>query len=97
MNRDAANYYLTVPEVESYLLDHPEALISEPVPPPPTEEELARQRISEARAYLASTDWIIAKIGEAQMLGKPIDGLLEKYAGEMGKRVEARETINRGE
>lgn len=28
-------------EVTAYLLDHPEALIHEPVPPPPTEEQLA--------------------------------------------------------
>jgi len=80
-------------EVQAYLLDHPEALIPEPVPPPPSAEELAAREVAEAKAYLASTDWIIAKIGEAQMMGQPIDGLLEKYAGELAQRQEARGKI----
>jgi len=77
-------------EVSAYLLLHPEALIPEPVPPEPTAEELAAREVAEARSYLASTDWIIAKIGEAQMMGQQIDGLLEKYASELAQRQEAR-------
>ena len=45
-----------IEEVTAYLLDHPEALISEPVPPPPTDEELAERRISEIYAEFARLD-----------------------------------------
>ena len=84
-------------EVQAYLLDHPEALVPEPVPPPPTGEELAARRVAEARTYLASTDWVIAKLGEAQMLGGDIATLVEKYQDVLDARVEARDTINEGE
>jgi len=46
-----------IEEVEAYLLNHPEALISEPVPPAPTQEELDAREIQTLTTYLASTGW----------------------------------------
>lgn len=51
-------------EVEAYLLDHPEALIPEPVPPEPTQEELDRREEQSLLAYLASTDWYAVRYAE---------------------------------
>ncbi len=44
-------------EMMAYLAEHPEALVSEPVPPPPTPEQLLSQEMQQLLAYLASTDW----------------------------------------
>ena len=44
-------------EVLAYLAEHPEALVPEPVPPPPTPEQLLSQEMQQLLAYLASTDW----------------------------------------
>ena len=81
-------------EVEAYLKGHPEALISEPVPPAPTQEELDAREIQTLTSYLASTDWIIAKIGEVQMKGGDITALVGKYSNELQARGDARERIN---
>ena len=86
-----------IAEVEAYITAHPEALIPEPLPPEPSAAELAARKVSEAKAYLASTDWIIAKIGEAQFMGGEVAAMVEKYAGDMAKRAEARATINEAE
>jgi len=51
-------------EVEAYLLDHPEALIPEPVPPEPTQEELDAGEVQTLTAYLASTDWYAIRFAE---------------------------------
>jgi hypothetical protein len=45
-----------IAEVEAYIIDHPEALIPEPVPPEPTEEELAARRVAEIIAELDRLD-----------------------------------------
>jgi hypothetical protein len=45
-----------IAEVEAYILDHPEALIPEPVPPEPTAEELAARRRAEIKAQIAELD-----------------------------------------
>jgi hypothetical protein len=45
-----------IAEVSAYLIDHPEALIPEPVPPEPTEEELAARRVAEIIAELDRLD-----------------------------------------
>ena len=62
-----------------------------------TEAELAQQvinaKVQEAKAYLASTDYIVTKIAEAQALGKDTTLLLSKYAVELQQRKEAREFI----
>jgi len=50
--------------------------------------------IATLTAYLASTDWIIAKIGEVQMKGGDITALVGKYSNELQARGDARERIN---
>ena len=44
-------------EVTAYLAEHPEALVCEPVPEPPSVEQLLSQEMQQLLAYLASTDW----------------------------------------
>jgi len=51
-------------EVKAYLAAHPEALVPEPVPPPPTPEALAQQTIATNQAILTSTDWHFAYSAE---------------------------------
>ena len=62
-----------------------------------TEAELAQQeleaKIAEAKAYLASTDYVVTKIAEAQALGEDTAPLLSKYQVELQQRKEAREFI----
>jgi hypothetical protein len=57
-------------------------------------EEAKQSQLSEAKEYLNSTDWIVVKINEAQVLGNDIQPLLEKHTVELAKRLEARDTIN---
>ena len=63
-------------------------------------EELEKARadkdnqINEAKNYLASTDWIVTKIGDVQILGGDTTGLLEQYNLELSKRDECRALIN---
>jgi hypothetical protein len=53
------------------------------------------QKLTEAKAYLVATDWIITKIGETQLLNTElVPSLLEKYKIELAKRSECRELIN---
>ena len=42
--------------VEAYLAEHPEALVPEPVPPPPTIEQMKAQRIAEIKAQILALD-----------------------------------------
>jgi hypothetical protein len=51
-------------EVEAYLAEHPEALVDEPVPPPPTKEQIAAQEEQSLMVYLASTDWYAIRYAE---------------------------------
>ena len=46
----------TVAEVEAYLAAHPEALVPEPVPPPPTPAQLAAQRRQAILAEIVALD-----------------------------------------
>lgn len=50
-------------------------------------------KINEAKAYLASTDYIVTKIAEAQALGEDTAPLLSKYSAELQQRKEARAFI----
>jgi len=93
-NINEAEYPEVWAEVEAYLKGRPEALIPEPVPPAPTQEELDAREIQTLTSYLASTDWIIAKIGEGQMKGGDITALVGKYSNELQARGDARERIN---
>lgn len=65
---------------------------------PTPQEELDRlaneQKVQEAKNYLASTDWIVTKLNEYNLLGIDIVPLLEKYSIELTKREECRQIQN---
>jgi len=62
---------ITRGEVESYLAEHPEALVPEPVPPPPTPEVLTSQARALRDARLAANDRQIIIASRAQRTGDP--------------------------
>lgn len=62
--------------------------------PIPTEAELKERATQEALQYLASTDWVVTKINEAQVLGESVAELLSKYDEVLQKRKDARISIN---
>lgn len=71
--------------------------ISEAFAPTPQEEldRLANeQKVQEAKSYLASTDWIVVKLQETQLLSSDISEMLTKYSTELAKREECRALIN---
>ena len=51
------------------------------------------QKVSEAKAYLASTDWIVTKIAELQLEGVDVEPLKVKYATELAERKLMREVV----
>ena len=65
-----------------------------------TEDELsamsANKEISEAKAYLRETDYIVLKIAEAQSENdtEAVAALRAEYAEQLSKRKQARETVN---
>lgn len=70
---------------------------------PYTEDELtamsANKEISEAKAYLRETDYIVLKIAEAQSENdaEAVALLRAEYAEQLSKRKQARETVNAAE
>jgi hypothetical protein len=58
--------------------------------PPMTEEQMKQAEIAQDKQYLADTDWIIAKIGEASLTGQDTAPLLTQYATQLQAREEAR-------
>lgn len=58
------------------------------------QEQEVKLKVQEAKTYLASTDWIVTKINEAQIKGEVITELLTKYNTELVKREECRIIIN---
>ena len=70
---------------------------------PYTEDELsamsANKEISEAKAYLRGTDYIVLKIAEAQSENdaEAVALLRAEYAEQLSKRKQARETVNAAE
>ena len=70
---------------------------------PYTENELAviaaNQKISEAKAYLRETDYIVLKIAEATAEGDAagVAALQEEYAVQLADRKQARVTVNENE
>lgn len=70
---------------------------------PYTEDELsamsANKEISEAKAYLRETDYIVLKIAEAQSENdaEAVASLRAEYAEQLSKRKQARETVNANE
>ena len=63
------------------------------VPPTKTEAQIIADKVAEYKDYLASTDYIVTKIAEAQALGEDTTLLLSKYAVELQQRKEARAFI----
>ena len=51
------------------------------------------QEQEKALAYLNSTDWVVAKIGELQIQGKDTSELITKYADVLAKREECRQLM----
>ena len=51
------------------------------------------QEQEKALAYLNSTDWVVAKIGELQIQGKDTSELITKYADVLAKREAYRATL----
>jgi len=49
--------------------------------------------IDEHKAYLAQTDWVVAKCGEYTLRGEPAP--IEKYQDVLNRRQYARDEINR--
>lgn len=62
---------------------------------PYSDSEMAPILAQEAHAYLASTDWVAAKLAEVD--GEERAAMKEHYADTLAKRREARETINKYE
>lgn len=58
--------------------------------PPVSEEEMRQSEIEQDKQYLADTDWIIAKMGEASFTGKDSSPLIEQYAEQLKERENAR-------
>ena len=63
------------------------------VNPQPTPEQVKESINAEARAYLASTDYIVTKISEAMALGQDTAPLLAQCAEELKQREQARARI----
>lgn len=59
-----------------------------------TAEQGKQSQIAEAKAYLANTDWIVTKISEAQIQGRDIASMIEKYSATLTEREAARALIN---
>lgn len=70
---------------------------------PYTEEELevikAQKKISEYKAYLSQTDYVVLKIAEAQSEGdaETVSALRSEYSEQLAKRKECRDYINENE
>ena len=70
---------------------------------PYTENELAvisaKKKISDYKAYLSKTDYIVLKIAEAQSEGdaKTVSAIRSEYSEQLAKRKECRDYINANE
>ena len=56
---------------------------------------MENMRIEELENSLNTTDWIITRIHEAQLLGEDITPLMEKYRGVITQRQLWREELDR--
>jgi hypothetical protein len=54
----------------------------------------AEKIVDDAKTYLTSTDWVIAKISEKSLIGEDVSALLVEYADIITNREEARVIIN---
>ena len=58
-----------------------------------TEQEMKESEIAQDKQYLADTDWIITKMGEASFTGQDTAPLAEQYATQLTERENARVRI----
>lgn len=58
-----------------------------------TEQEMKDSEIAQDKQFLADTDWIVAKMGEASFTGQDVAPLLEQYADQLTERENARVRI----
>ena len=67
--------------------------------PPKTEEQILAEKVAEAKAYLASTDYVTAKYNdEVTVTGSMTKAaFLAKYSDVYAQRAEARAIINMGD
>ena len=56
-------------EIEAYLIDHPEALQPEPLPPAPSDEQLKAAAEAQRQALFREYDTAIAMLTRAERLG----------------------------
>lgn len=78
-------------EVRAALVD---LTVADFVPYVPTQEQVEASQIKIAKLYLDDTDWVVTKIGEAQINGESITSLLSKYSTVLNQRAAARTLIN---
>jgi hypothetical protein len=85
------------PDIFSDLAAHPEALVPEPVQPPPSAEEIKARRIAEIKARFLEIDLETARPGRAVSLGlatlEDNDKLAALENECAGLRVELRELL----
>jgi hypothetical protein len=62
--------------------------------PPPDRQAEIEAEISAIKVFLASTDWILVKIAEYQILGLDIETLKTEYGETLEKRNTDRKRIN---
>ena len=58
-----------IEELKAYLLDHPDALQPEPLPPPPTDAQLEAAAESQRQARFAEYDTAVMRLKRAERLG----------------------------
>ena len=96
--REPLSNILSAEELDAYeeiTAEEWDALLPKPVEP--TAEQLAERakqnQIAEAKAFLASTDWVVVKIAE-ETDAEEIAALREKYASVITERKAKRALIN---
>lgn len=81
--------------LDEYVIDVLDQLTVAPyIPYTPSQAEQDRQLVLAAKNYLDSTDWVVTKIAEAQVLNEDLPSLIEKYVDILAERKSARATIN---
>lgn len=58
-------------KVEAYIIAHPDALVPEPLPPPPTDAQLEATAESQRQARFAEYNTAIMRLKRAERMGDP--------------------------
>ena len=62
-----------------------------------TDEQMKQSEIEQDKQYLADTDWVVAKIGEASLLGQDTSPLIDQYKTQLDAREISRIRIRQNE